>query len=497
MDISRDKLQELSRRITVARMKLLCEHGFYGLLLMHVGFALTDEVEYASQDGKTICFNPEALDGVSDEALQYMLMHEIMHIALRHAKRGEELDKERFDIASDIVVNSNILKSSNMDVKSITVPELGGVMPHTAPDGREGYEFTAEELYELIMLSTGLPRKGPGKKMKEKAGAPGGDGDGGECEEDEENGSEKDEDDPDGKDSKDGKSKDKQKSKGKGSGAGEGDGDEGDGGGDDGTDDPDGNKKGGSQNGRAKKNAASKGRGGWDDHRYGEQSEDDEILHDVWVERIKNAAEAISIRDPSNSRGLIPAFAERMLKDLRKAQTDWRTILNDFVQEEINDYSFTPPDRRFTDSPFFLPDFNEKDETVKDILFMIDASGSMSDDMIAAAFSEIRGAIDQFNGHLAGWLGFFDAAVTEPIPFEDVDSLKAIRPQGGGGTDFQIIFEYVAEHMKDDPPASIIILTDGYAPIPAEHLAGGIPVLWLINNENVTPSWGKIARITV
>ena len=68
---------------------------------------------------------------------------------------------------------------------------------------------------------------------------------------------------------------------------------------------------------------------------------------------------------------------------------------------------------------------------------------------------------------------------------------------GGGGTDFQIIFEYVAQHMQDEPPVSIIILTDGYAPFPNEALANNIPVLWLLNNEKVEPPWGKIARIKV
>ena len=60
-----------------------------------------------------------------------------------------------------------------------------------------------------------------------------------------------------------------------------------------------------------------------------------------------------------------------------------------------------------------------------------------------------------------------------------------------------IIFEYVFHHMSDKLPASIIILTDGYAPFPQEKLAGGIPVLWLLNNEEVNPPWGKVARITV
>ena len=143
-----------------------------------------------------------------------------------------------------------------------------------------------------------------------------------------------------------------------------------------------------------------------------------------------------------------------------------------------------------------MPDFNGTDEKVEDILFMIDTSGSMSDKMITAAFSEVKGAIDQFDGKLRGWLGFFDAAIVEPKPFASEEDLKIIRPAGGGGTDFQIIFEYVAKHMEK-PPASIIILTDGYCPFPKEQLAMGIPVLWLINNDKVDPPWGKVARIEV
>ena len=154
-----------------------------------------------------------------------------------------------------------------------------------------------------------------------------------------------------------------------------------------------------------------------------------------------------------------------------------------------------PPDRRLDESPFFLPDFNDKDDLVEDILFMIDTSASMSDGMITAAYSEVKGAIDQFDGKLKGWLGFFDAAIIAPKPFTNEAELKIIKPAGGGGTDFQIIFEYVRKHMQDKLPACIIILTDGFAPYPKEKLAAGIPVLWLLNNDVVTPPWGKIARI--
>lgn len=117
--------------------------------------------------------------------------------------------------------------------------------------------------------------------------------------------------------------------------------------------------------------------------------------------------------------------------------------------------------------------------------------------MITAAYSEVKGAIDQFNGKLKGWLGFFDAAVVEPRTFTDEDEFRIIEPAGGGGTDFFIIFEYVKMYMQDKLPSSVIILTDGYAPFPKESEAMGIPVLWLINNDKAEPPWGKVARITV
>jgi predicted metal-dependent peptidase len=128
---------------------------------------------------------------------------------------------------------------------------------------------------------------------------------------------------------------------------------------------------------------------------------------------------------------------------------------------------------------------------------MIDTSGSMSDDMITAAYSEIKGAIDQFDGKLQGLIGFFDAAIVKPVPFSDVTDITRVKPVGGGGTSFKIIFDYINEFMRDNPPKSIIILTDGYAPFPKESITNNIPVLWLLNNELVSPPWGKVARIKV
>lgn len=275
MALSNEKIKEYMKRLLLSRLRILMNHGFYGLLLMNMIYSINEDCETAATDGFRIVFGPTFLEELSDAELDFVMMHEILHVVLQHCFRRGELEQERFNIACDIVVNSNILLSNNMNLQSITLKEYGELM-HVAPNGMEGYEFTAEQVYDMLSPI-------PNTSAKRSSAL-------------------------------------------------------------------------GSKLGRAKKEQgeADVEAKNWDDHsRWGLEEEDD-ILRDVWVKRMEDACEAILARDPSNSRGLLPAFAERIYQELRKPQTDWRMILNDFVQEEIVDYSFTPPDRRFGESPSFF-----------------------------------------------------------------------------------------------------------------------------------------------
>lgn len=414
MALSEDKIKQYVRRLLLSRMRILCNHAFYGLLLMHIRFSVDENLETACTDGERIVFGTHFLDDLNDKELDFVLMHEILHVALQHWSRLGQLEHEEFNTACDIVVNSIILQENHMQLDSITLKKYG-VSQHLAPNGMEGYKYSAEEVYQMLL---GVQGKSGDKKKKGRLVVSAGEG-------------------------------------------------------------------------------SPQEDTFWDNHSLWGKDAGSEILKDTWQKRLEMACEAVSMREGNKNCGSIPLFAKRMLQDLRKAQTDWRTILNDFVQEEIVDYSFLPPDHRFADSPFFLPDFNEMDDRVEDILFMIDTSGSMSDAMITAAYSEIKGAIDQFDGKLKGWLGFFDAEVVEPRPFASEEEFRKIAPSGGGGTRFDIIFKYVKNHMQENQPASIIILTDGFAKFPEEEERMGIPVLWLLNNEDIVPPWGKVARIRI
>lgn len=109
MIISEEKKREYARRLLLSRMRILADNGFYGLLLMHMGYGIDENCSTAATDGKKIIFGPAFLEEISDRELDFVMMHEVLHVVLQHCLRRGKRDGERFNIACDIVVNSNIL----------------------------------------------------------------------------------------------------------------------------------------------------------------------------------------------------------------------------------------------------------------------------------------------------------------------------------------------------------------------------------------------------
>ena len=85
--------------------------------------------------------------------------------------------------------------------------------------------------------------------------------------------------------------------------------------------------------------------------------------------------------------------------------------------------------------------------------------------------------------------------MTEPLDFSDLDDFVSIVPTGGGGTSFGKIFDYMRNNMQNELPKAIVILTDGYCEYPNENAAIGIPVMWVIIDNNDEAPWGTTIHI--
>lgn len=141
----------LSKRLVRLRAELVKSFPFFGRLLLHLqlGFA---ECTTAYTDMKRIVFDPEFASRLSDEELKFVFLHECYHCVLKHCIRGKEkgLQHRLHNIACDIVINSYILQT--LGLKEFVVDNV--VAMHLAPDGVEGREYSAEQIYYMLLKDT-------------------------------------------------------------------------------------------------------------------------------------------------------------------------------------------------------------------------------------------------------------------------------------------------------------------------------------------------------
>lgn len=216
-------------------------------------------------------------------------------------------------------------------------------------------------------------------------------------------------------------------------------------------------------------------------------------FRDGWNGKIRNA-----IKVCGDSAGM-PQSIRRVVQELAgRAGLDWKQLLHDFLQFDQYDYTFVPPDCRYAGADFYLPAFNmdEDDGSANDIWVCVDTSASISEEELASAMTEILDAMRQVR--LKGKISFFDSNITEPELFESETELKKIIPSGGGGTSFQIIFDFLQRKMYPELPKAILVFTDGYAWWPEEQDAMEVPVLWLISKDGKDDApWGRVVRLKI
>ena len=139
-------MNPIQKRLTDARTGILIKYPFFGLLLMRVKFAVAD-CGTAFTNMEHIVVDPKFVGRLDDEELEFLLLHEIMHIILNHCTRGRGLNQQIYNIACDIVVNSNLMNLMRMDEMCID----GEPVMHYAPDGSHGFSHDAETVYEMLM----------------------------------------------------------------------------------------------------------------------------------------------------------------------------------------------------------------------------------------------------------------------------------------------------------------------------------------------------------
>ena len=140
------KVKHTIKRMTEERALLIKNNPFFGHLSMGLQLACAP-CQTACTDGSRLIFDPAFAEKLSDQELQFVILHEVLHCVFRHCIRGKGLHSELYNIACDMVVNSTILAMWGLDSMMIAGEEA----MHLAPDGKEGREYNAEEIYQMLI----------------------------------------------------------------------------------------------------------------------------------------------------------------------------------------------------------------------------------------------------------------------------------------------------------------------------------------------------------
>jgi len=120
---------------------------FFGALALFAESVVTDKFETAATDGRRLFFNPEFMAKHPVDEQLGILVHELLHAALRHVERRSNADPHLWNIAADIVVNGMIHQSR------------GIALPKSGLRDRDLEGFPVEEVYQILLKRHGLPQK--------------------------------------------------------------------------------------------------------------------------------------------------------------------------------------------------------------------------------------------------------------------------------------------------------------------------------------------------
>jgi predicted metal-dependent peptidase len=193
----------------------------------------------------------------------------------------------------------------------------------------------------------------------------------------------------------------------------------------------------------------------------------------------------------SAEAGSIPKGVERLIKQSTNPVMPWRELIQTNLTSAIRtDYSWMRPSRRGWHMDAVMPGMTPGEEI--DVVVAIDMSGSISDRQAQAFLGEIGGMMSAFDGYKVH-VFCFDTEVYNPQDFtsENMDTIDSYEPQGGGGTDFDAIFNY----LKDigNVPKRLIVFTDGY-PFGSWGDSDYCDTTWIIHGDpDPNPPFGTFA----
>jgi predicted metal-dependent peptidase len=201
--------------------------------------------------------------------------------------------------------------------------------------------------------------------------------------------------------------------------------------------------------------------------------------------------EAVLAAAQTAGAGNLPAGVKRIIQELTEPKMNWRELLRMQLESTIkSDYTWMRASRKGWHMDAVMPGMNL--DPMIDIAVAIDTSGSIGEDMLRDFLSEIQGIMDSFPAYKIH-VFCFDTEVHNPAVYtsDNLDSITEYEPGGGGGTDFDAIYNYLKE--EEIEPKRLVVFTDGY-PFGSWGDEQYTDTVWILHGTtSIVPPWGQYA----
>lgn len=466
----------------------------------------------------TFYYNPEFVATMSISELNFLHLHEISHIAMKHKVRELGKDHEIWNIACDYYINKAICEEFGIKPNSgpakisgsnatIEFPKCGGCYNENIDVMKDTPELIYDELQKSIQKAKqnqrgqgqgqqgqgqqgqGQGQQGPGQGQQGQGQGQQGQGQG-----------------------QQGQGQQGQGQQGQGQ---QGQGQQGQGQGQQGQGQNIAQSNIGSQpiyvNFRGEKIKIDPSLSAdivSDDSTAGDSETSREQRAQATLQKIDTVYKKITESTDKQGRGkgglgVVEDFVEKELIP----KVNWRALVqNRLIAKQTDEYSLSSPDRRFIHKGVYIEGRVTDEEKIEGIKLCIDTSGSMSDRDIAIAIGQIMQLCKMYDTQAD--LVYWDDGIQDIVPYEKLEesNLRKYQAMGRGGTDPNCIFEEFSKKeykfgMKV-APSLIIIFTDGYfgSVDPKYKRAFGQDTIWVLCSENSMPiedfhpTFGRVAK---
>ena len=408
--------RESARRVSGCVTALLRDQPFFGSLALRLPIRPDPARETLASDGREIRYSPDWIANTDADLIKTAIGRVVLACALKHHTRRGMREPGRWQQASQLVTHG-------------LLRDAGFKLP---PDAEVWDGISVEQAYDRLPE----PQEGEGQGSNGPPSAGDGSGVGGpqpDADDDTAGGDDHDDGGPDADDgndpagaSDDGRSQDQ------------------DGPGGDGQSDA-----------PASCDPSGTGEvmdspGCTDDDGAGQAPPDVSAEEQAWDEAMHQALNL------AKAQGNAPGAVEETVRDAHRSTLDWRSLLRRYMTDAAaRDYSWSVPNRRFIDSGLYLPSI--RSEGMGTLAVIIDTSGSVDSDALAAFWSEVREVAAEIEPERIVVLQV-DATVQDEEHYAPGELPERIVVKGRWGTDFRPGFARLAE--QGIRPAVCLYFTD-------------------------------------